>query len=197
MCRESCGQLTTFWRIAGSISTGKCWILAGSWDMRFTTSIELATRNCWRSCGACRIRFGCGCRESARRLRRAQFARRTEGETPSGQPARLVLRVCDFFNVVENRQTLSEVEGCRRYQDQVAEAAAVLADSVVEPGVEIESRDGPGVVMGEAGIPLMARVKMWTVSGGSSRTLSSEFAASFMKLAAVRMKILRGASLGR
>src|ERR1035437_5603420 len=140
MCRESCGQLTTFWRIAGSISTGKCWILAGSWDMRFTTSIELATRNCWRSCGACRIRFGCGCRESARRLRRAQFARRTEGETPSGQPARLVL---------------SEVEGCRRYQDQVAEAEAVLAEGVVEPGVEIESRDGTGVVTGEAGIPLM------------------------------------------
>ena len=39
--------------------------------------------------------------------------------------------------------------------NQVAEAAAVLAEGVVGPGVEIESRDGPGVVTGEAGIPFM------------------------------------------
>ena len=38
---------------------------------------------------------------------------------------------------------------------------------------------------------------MRTVSGGSSRTLSSEFAASFIMLAEVRMKMRRGASLGR
>jgi hypothetical protein len=38
---------------------------------------------------------------------------------------------------------------------------------------------------------------MWTLSGGSSKTLSRELAASFIMLAEVRMKILRGASLGR
>src|SRR5260370_380320 len=65
MCRESCGRLTIFWRIGRSILTGKCWILAGRWDMQFTTSIGLVMSSCWRNCAPCRTPFGGGGRASA------------------------------------------------------------------------------------------------------------------------------------
>src|SRR5258708_18243782 len=69
MCRESCGRLTIFLPRRRSISSGKCWTLAGRWDMRFTTSIGHAMSSCWLSCGRFRIRFGCGYREWSDRLR--------------------------------------------------------------------------------------------------------------------------------
>jgi D-3-phosphoglycerate dehydrogenase / 2-oxoglutarate reductase len=54
------------------ILSGKCSILAGRLDMRFTTSIGIAMSSCWLSCGLFRIRFGCGCREwCGVRLRRS------------------------------------------------------------------------------------------------------------------------------
>ncbi len=45
-------------------------------------------------------------------------------------------------------------------------------------------------MVGRSSPGFSARRMRWTVAGGSSRTLRRELAASFMKLAAVRMKIL-------
>src|ERR1700736_170106 len=68
MCPEFCERLTIFSRMRRSMLSGKCWILAGRLDMRFTTSTGLATSSCWLSCGLFRIRFGCGCLEWLGRL---------------------------------------------------------------------------------------------------------------------------------
>ena len=52
-------------------------------------------------------------------------------------------------------------------------------------------------MVGSSSPGFSARMRMWVVSGGSSRTLSRELAASFIMLVEVRMKMRRGASAGR
>src|SRR6267378_2861289 len=131
MCREFCGRLTIFLRMRRSISSGKCWTLAGRWDMRFTTSIGHAMSSCWLSCGRFRIRFGCGCREWSSRLR---------GEE----------------NITtEDTGVHREARGTPSQNQLEADAALVLPGVVVSSGAETLSMYGPGVVTGEAGIPLM------------------------------------------
>src|SRR6266851_358884 len=52
-------------------------------------------------------------------------------------------------------------------------------------------------MVGRSSPGFSARMMMWTVSGGSSRTLRRELAASFMKLAAVRKNVLGGGCAGK
>src|ERR1700674_4778320 len=56
MCPEFCERLIIFSRMRRSMLSGKCWILAGRLDMRFTTSTGLATSSCCLS-----WTWSCGC----------------------------------------------------------------------------------------------------------------------------------------
>src|ERR1700674_2022064 len=134
MCREFCGRLTIFLRMRRSTLSGKCWILAGHLDMRFTTSTGLAMSSCWLSCGLFRIRFGCGCRAWSGRFARVKESITTECTGVHGD--------------AQGRPSQNQLE---------ADAAFVLAGAgaVVSSGAEPPSMCGPGVVTGEAGIPLI------------------------------------------
>src|ERR1700688_1329936 len=142
MCREFCGRLTIFLRMRRSTLSGKCWILAGRLDMRFTTSTGLATSSCWLSCGLFRIRFGCGCLEGLGRSRgwRKGITAEDAGEHGDAQGTTgsdTWIRHLDPTGAGDENQL-------------EAEAALVLAGAgvVVSSAVETSSMWGPGVVTG-------------------------------------------------
>src|SRR5208337_4783088 len=62
-------KMIDYFKSGNSLLSGNCWILAGRWDTRFTTSIAIARSRCWPSCAPFHIRFGCVCRAFAGSLR--------------------------------------------------------------------------------------------------------------------------------